>query len=61
MAVTVKLNNSNESTYPDADFISIEDGHLHVRGSKQGTSGYRTIALYIPGYWVSAVVEDDAK
>jgi hypothetical protein len=58
MAVKVKIPGGEES-HSTGDFISIEDGHLHVK--QEYGSGFRTVAIYVPGRWLRAVVEGDTK
>lgn len=42
---------------PDADVLSVNDGHL-VIGKDYGAGGVASVAIYAPGVWLSAVVED---
>lgn len=56
MAVKVRVSVNGHDTFDKARAIALEGAHLLVR-APQG-SGWRTIAIYPPGSWLDAVVED---
>ncbi|OKI47222.1 hypothetical protein [Micromonospora sp. CB01531] len=54
VTVKVPVNTTvNEVRHDGANTIDVADGHLHVKK----TGPLKTVAIYAPGKWLSAVVE----
>jgi hypothetical protein len=58
VAARVRINASEYKSYEQADLIRVNDGHLEVLGTWDGT-GNQTVALYAPGQWRSATTSFD--
>lgn len=62
MAVTVTIHRGSsplKDKYPTADTLFVKEGHLHV--AIQGARGDEHVAIYAPGDWQLAAVDDEKK
>ena len=58
MTVNVRTDTNADKQHAEADRIEVNDGHLFVQKSN-GTSGKKTHAIYAPGRWQHAALEDE--
>ncbi len=57
MAITVARSDFETDSHPRGMDLTVDaGGHLHVR--RWNGSGYDSIAVYAPGQWTSAQVEE---
>jgi len=66
MSVTVRTTRSGGSDYASvthdrADDFQVADGHLKLLDSTQGRGRERHVAVYAPGQWIDAVVNEGDK
>jgi hypothetical protein len=57
MPVKVKVKSGEPKVHPNADLVGVRDGQLVVE-KNTGAGNSDSVAIYAPGVWVSAVVED---